>query len=85
GAGVADLAAMARAAGFRRAVTVADEPAWHAALDDVLAGPGPVFVGASVERGQEGPIRRGPHEEARYLRSSLADWSQRMRAALRGS
>lgn len=85
GAGVSDLAALARAAGFPRAMAIEDEPGWRAALDDVLSAQGPVFVGASVARGDEGPIRRGPHEEARYLKTSLADWSHRMRAALRRS
>lgn len=85
GAGVTDLAAMARAAGFPCSRSVTEPAGVEDVLDDILQREGPVFVAAAVARGNEGPIRRGPHEEARYLRTSLADWSHRMRAALERS
>ena len=82
GAGVADLAGMARAAGFPLAWRIEDAAAWEARLDDVLSAPGPVFASVSVERGDEKPLRRRAPEEARYLQVSLADWSRAMREAL---
>lgn len=85
GAGLADLTGMARAAGFRRVHRLNEAGAVEAVVDDILHAEGPVFVGAAVEPGDEGPIRRGPHEEARYLRASLADEARRVRRALDGS
>lgn len=82
GARSADLADMARAAGFRAAWPVEDAASWEARVEDVLSAPGPLFVGARVEPGREGPIRRSPSEEARYLKVSLAEWSRTMREAL---
>jgi len=85
GAGVADLAAMAGAAGFPAAWRIEDAEAWRARIDDVLALPGPVFVSVAVEAGGERPLRRHADEPARYLKVSLADWSRTMRAALAGA
>lgn len=82
GAGSVDLPAMARAAGFRRVHRVVDASAVEEVLDDVLGGDGPSFVSADVEPGDEGPIRRGPHEDTRYLQTSLAEWSRTLRRAL---
>lgn len=82
GAGVTDLAAMARAAGFRRAHRLDDPSVVEDLLDEVLGADGPTFVSVVVEPGDEGPIRRGPHEDTRYLQSSLAEWSHALRAIL---
>ncbi|MCG6990038.1 MAG: thiamine pyrophosphate-dependent enzyme [Gemmatimonadetes bacterium] len=82
GAGRVDFAALARAAGFPRVFRFDDARAYAAAVPDILTTPGPTFVHVLVERGSEGPISRTEAEEARYLRSSLADWSRTMRRAL---
>jgi thiamine pyrophosphate-dependent acetolactate synthase large subunit-like protein len=82
GAGRVDFAAMARAAGFRRVFRYEDADAFADAVPNLLRAPGPTFVCVPVERTTEGPISRSAAEEARYLRSSLADWSRVMRAAL---
>ena len=82
GAGRADLAAMASAAGFPMAWQVDDVAAWEQRVDLVVSAPGPVFVSALVSAGDQGPLRRVASEEARYLRSSLADWSRVVRGAL---
>jgi len=79
-----DFAGLARAAGFPRVFAFEDAEAYAAAVPDLLAGSGPTFVHVRVERGREGPISRTEAEEARYLRSSLADWSRTMRRALTG-
>jgi len=56
-AGPADLAAMARGAGFAQVRAVETPPAFSAALDEALAGPGPWFIHALVtgERAVRGP------------------------------
>lgn len=82
GAGSADLAAMARAAGFAAAWRVDDPEEWNVRVAEVLTAPGPIFVCAAVEPGDERPLRRVPDEPARYLQVSLADWSHQMRNAL---
>jgi len=82
GSGRVDFAGLARAAGFSRVFSFADAEAYAAAVPDLLTTPGPTFVHVRVERGREGPISRTEAEEARYLRSSLADWSRTMRHAL---
>lgn len=82
GAGTADLAGMARSAGFAAAWRVDDPATWNALLGDVLSKPGPVFASVAVKPGLERPLRRHPDEPARYLKVSLADWSRSMRAAL---
>ena len=82
GARKADLAAMAKAAGWPVAFQVEDAGDWAARVEEVLSAPGPVFVSARIEPGDQGPLRRAPSEEARYLRSSLAEWSRVVREAL---
>ena len=82
GAGTVDFTAMAQAAGFRRAYRFDEAGAYDAALPDLLRGDGPVFACLRVEPGREGPISRSQAEQARYLKTSLADWSRQMRAAL---
>jgi sulfopyruvate decarboxylase subunit beta len=81
-AATVDFAAMARAAGFPRTFHFDDAEAYEAALDEILHAPGPTFVNVRVETGCEGPISRTDRETARYIQSSIADWSRRMRAAL---
>ncbi|MEQ9401735.1 MAG: thiamine pyrophosphate-dependent enzyme [Longimicrobiales bacterium] len=82
GAPRTDLAALARAAGFAHAQRFDDAAAWRAAVPALLGGPGPSFATVAVHAGQEGPISRTEGEPARYLRSSLAEWSAAFRAAL---
>jgi sulfopyruvate decarboxylase subunit beta len=82
GDGRVDFTGLARAAGFPRVFTFEDADAYAASVPDLLAGSGPTFVHVRVERGREGPISRTEAEEARYLRSSLAEWSRTMRRAL---
>ncbi len=81
-AGSLDFAAMARAAGFTRTYRFDDAGTYEAHLDDVLGLPGPTLVDVLVQPGDEGPIQRSETEQARYLRTSLKEWSHRMRAAL---
>jgi sulfopyruvate decarboxylase subunit beta len=80
--GVVDFVAMAQAAGFRRAYRFDDADAYQAALPTLLRGDGPVFACLRVAPGDEGPISRSSAETARYLKTSLADWSRTLRAAL---
>jgi thiamine pyrophosphate-dependent acetolactate synthase large subunit-like protein len=82
GAGMADLAGMARSAGFAASWRIEDPDAWLARIDDVLRLPGPVFASVAVEAGGERPLRRHADEASRYLKVSLADWSRTVRAAL---
>jgi thiamine pyrophosphate-dependent acetolactate synthase large subunit-like protein len=82
GAGVADLAGMARSAGFAAAWRIEQAEEWRTRVDDVFSEPGPVFASVAVEPGGERPLRRHPDEPARYLKVSLAEWSRTVRAAL---
>lgn len=84
GARSVDFCAMARAAGFRRCYDIQDSGEYENRLGEMLAVDGPVFVSVSVEPGGEGPISRGAGESARYLQTSLADWSRTFRRALAG-
>ncbi len=79
GSGAIDWAGLARAMGFPRGVRHDDPVAFAAAVPELLTTPGPTLVHVPVERGAEGPISRSAREEARYLRSSLADWSRAFR------
>jgi thiamine pyrophosphate-dependent acetolactate synthase large subunit-like protein len=79
-----DYAGLAEAAGFRAVHRFEDPRAWAAAVPDLLREVGPTFVHAVVQPGSQGPIGRSAGEEARYLRHSLADWSETVRSALRG-
>ena len=80
--GTIDFASVAKGAGFRRVYQFDDAEGYRATLQEVLSGNGPVFVSVSLEPGSEGPISRSVREEARYLQTSLADWSRQFRAAL---
>lgn len=82
GAGRVDYALLAEGAGFRRVQRFDSARAWAAAIPEVLAATGPTFVHVPVQPGTQGPIGRGPDEPARYLRSSLAEWSRTLRSAL---
>jgi len=77
-----DHGAMARAAGWTNVHRFDDPREYVTALPSILANPGPTFVHALVEAGIEGPIGRRPSEKARYLRTSLAEWSRVFKAAL---
>ncbi|MDX1646606.1 MAG: thiamine pyrophosphate-dependent enzyme [Longimicrobiales bacterium] len=77
-----DWARMAEATGFRHVFRFEDPRAWAVTVADVLAAPGPTFVHALVEPGEEGPISRSPSEPSRYLKHSLAEWSRIARAEL---
>jgi thiamine pyrophosphate-dependent acetolactate synthase large subunit-like protein len=82
GAGRSDLAAMAQGAGFERVYRFVEGTDYRRRLPEVLEGAGPVFAGVAVEQGSEGPITRSEREQARYLRTSLAEWSRHLRKAL---
>jgi thiamine pyrophosphate-dependent acetolactate synthase large subunit-like protein len=73
---------MAKAAGFRRRYDIQDAEDYQGRLDEILAADGPVFVSVRVAPGAEGPISRSDAESARYLQTSLADWSRKFRQAL---
>jgi len=82
GWGHVDFAALARGAGFARVFRFEEAGEYERGLPDVLAAPGPTFVHTLVEPGTEGPISRSAAEEARYLKTSLAEWSRTLKAAL---
>jgi len=82
GAGRVDFPGLARAAGFSRVHAFEDAASYERALPAILAGAGPVFVSVKVEPGREGPLGRGPGEDATYLRPSLAESARRLRRAL---
>ncbi len=79
-----DFPGLARAAGFPRVYDLAFHQDFEAVLPKILSAEGPIFVGIQMERGSEGPISRSEGEEARYLKTSLADWSREFRAAILG-
>jgi hypothetical protein len=70
--------------GFERVFRFEEPRAYVESLDDILSAPGPTFVHVRVEPGSEGPIGRTDAEQARYLRSSLFDWSRTLKKALAG-
>ncbi|HIC14807.1 MAG: thiamine pyrophosphate-dependent enzyme [Gemmatimonadetes bacterium] len=80
--GQVDYAAMAQAAGFQRVLTFDDARSYAESIGDILTQPGPTFVHLMVEPGSEGPISRNDREKGRYLRTSLAEWSRTLKAAL---
>ena len=82
GSGSTDLVGMATAAGFPRVYGIDHPERFAELLPEILRVEGPVFVSAVVEPGEEGPISRSDSEEARYLQTSLAEWSWKMREAL---
>jgi len=82
GAGQVNYRALAEAAGFRLTFCFDDPRAWAEAVPEILTAPGPTFVHVVVEPGSQGPIARSSAEDARYLRTSLAEWARVMRATL---
>ena len=82
GAGRIDFPGLARAAGFPRVHAFEDAWSYENALPSVLEDDGPVFVAVKVEPGGEGPLGRGPGEDAAYLQPSLAESARRLRRAL---
>ncbi len=85
GAGFVDYAAMARGAGFAQAFVFDDAPTYERELPHVLSATGPTLVVVRVEPGTEGPLARGPQQEAHYLRVSLAESAHRLRTVLTGT
>jgi phosphonopyruvate decarboxylase len=71
GAGRADLAHMARGAGYPRAERVATVAALDEGLDGVLAAPGPRFVALDVD--PAGALPRAPGPPGRPTRKALAE------------
>ena len=55
GAGRIDFSGFARAAGYRRTYSFSDLDHFAAEIDEVLAGPGPVFATLEVEQGEDYP------------------------------
>jgi hypothetical protein len=51
-------------------------------MEAVFGSVGPVLVDVHVAPGSQGPISRSTDESARYLKTSLYDWSRTLRAAL---
>ncbi len=82
GAGRVDYAGFARAAGFRTVHRFDDARPYAEALPSLLKAPGPTLIHATLRPGQEGPIVRGPAEDAPYLQISLAESARALRAAL---
>jgi sulfopyruvate decarboxylase subunit beta len=77
-----DFAQLARGAGFPSVYTFDEAAAYRAALPTILAAPGPTCVVVRTAPGHEPPLSRGPHEEAAYLKDSLAEAAHRLRATL---
>ncbi|MBM3840931.1 MAG: thiamine pyrophosphate-binding protein [Verrucomicrobia bacterium] len=82
GARSVDFSGLARSAGFPRVSAFDDAQAYERALPEILRTPGPVFVNARVDPGDEGPLSRRPEESAPYLRCSLAESVRGLRRAL---
>jgi thiamine pyrophosphate-dependent acetolactate synthase large subunit-like protein len=82
GVGQVDFPGLARASGFPRVYSFRRAEEYEAALPGILAGEGPVFVHVEIAPGSEGPISRSEREEARYLKTSLAEWSREFRRAI---
>lgn len=82
GMGRVDFGGLARAAGFPRVYDLAWASDFESVLPAILSKEGPIFVTVQMEQDSEGPISRGPGEEARYLQTSLADCSRSFRTAI---
>jgi thiamine pyrophosphate-dependent acetolactate synthase large subunit-like protein len=82
GADHVDFPGFARAAGFPRVYDLAFPRDFEAVLPRILSAEGPIFVGIQMEEGSEGPISRSDQEEARYLKTSLAESSRAFREAI---
>ena len=85
GRGRLSFPAMARAAGFPRAYEFETSAEFRRKGAQILEGEGPVLVAVGLETGDEGPISRGPQEEARYLKLSLSGSCRELRSELLGS
>lgn len=80
GAGVADFAQLARAAGFPSVYSFTNLHRWRAEVDDVLSAPGPTFVRLKVEPAplpRERVVDRLPR---RSTRLSVADMQRAIEA-----
>ena len=75
GAGLADFATMARAAGYRSAYRFDTLAALEASLDEVLAAPGPTFVTLVVE--EAGAAPRKAYPPTRHALAALRDRPRR--------
>ena len=82
GAKTFDFAATARAAGFARVYHFDNAQDYTTSLDGILHDEGPTFVSVAVAPESEGPISRHASENARYLQTSLFEWSRRLQNAL---
>jgi thiamine pyrophosphate-dependent acetolactate synthase large subunit-like protein len=82
GRGKVDFSGLARAAGFPRVYDLNTAADFESVLPALLSKEGPIFVCVQMERGSEGPISRSDAEEAPYLQTSLADWSEKFRRAI---
>lgn len=82
GAGRIDFGGLARAAGFPRVYDLVWALDFETVLPAILSKEGPIFVAVQMQQGDEGPISRSQAEEARYLKTSLAEWSRSFRRAL---
>mgnify|MGYP000603173366 CR=1 FL=1 len=60
-----DLCGMARAAGYRKVVRIDTRDALEAAIDDLIAGPGPTFVELRVEAVERRPGPAGQRQRRR--------------------
>lgn len=81
-AGRIDYVGLATSCGFAVAESADDPDGYRDRLPAFLEQPGPSLLSVKVRPGKEPPISRRPAEPARYLQSSLYDWSRTMRAAL---
>ncbi|MEE8584031.1 MAG: thiamine pyrophosphate-dependent enzyme [Acidobacteriota bacterium] len=82
GRGRLSFPAMARAAGFPRVYEFEALAEFRERGAEILEGEGPVFAAVRLEAGDEGPLSRGPHEEARYLKLSLSESCREIRREL---
>ncbi len=82
GAGAADFREIALACGFPHAFHFADARDYEVQLDRVLHLQGPVLAAVRLEPGKELPPNRRQSEDTPYLRGSLAEAAQRLRAHL---
>lgn len=77
-----DFAAVARAVGFAKVFHFDRAADYAAALDGILHDRESAFVSVAVTPESEGPISRSASEPARYLQTSLFEWSRHFRSVL---
>ena len=80
-----DFVGIASAAGIPNTGSFDDATVFDEALPELLTQRGPTLVVLQVEPEDEGPISRGPHEEAAYLQVSLEASARVLRRSLRAS